>query len=178
MKNALKILLAVCLVVVIAGLVLPDEFEVRRSVRIDAPASQVHPYLNDLTLWPLWNPFQTEEVTVSVSQPSAGVGAHQSWQDPSGGGELWMTLSDPAHGIAYDLRFGRRPERYQAGFHYRQQGSATLVVWEMSGQMHTPVMGAYLAMMADVMIGEQFQSGLERLKRVVEQQPSKESERP
>ncbi|MBY5923007.1 SRPBCC family protein [Ferrimonas balearica] len=178
MRNALKVLLTVLLVVAIAGLILPDEFEVSRSVRINAPADQVHPYLDDLTLWPLWNPFQTGEVTVSISRPSSGVGAHQSWQDPSGGGELWMTLSDPVHGIGYDLRFGSHPERYQAGFHYQPHGAGTIVVWEMSGQMHIPVMGAYLAMMADVMIGEQFQLGLERLKRVVEQQPSKESERP
>ncbi|MBY6187598.1 SRPBCC family protein [Marinobacter hydrocarbonoclasticus] len=177
MKSLLKLLLLVLLIVVVAGVVLPDQFEVRRSVRIDAPPGQIHPYLEDLTLWPLWNPFQSSEVQVVVSRPSAGSGAHQRWRDKNGGGELWITLSDPKEGISYDLRFGDSPDRFQADFLYRPQGRQTVVVWEMSGEMQIPVIGAYLAMMADVMIGEQFQLGLERLKRVVEQPTSEESER-
>ncbi|MBY6095941.1 SRPBCC family protein [Ferrimonas balearica] len=178
MKTLLKLLLVVFLVVLVAGVILPDEFDVRRSVRISATPEQIHPYLNDLTLWPLWSPFYGNEVRISVGRPSAGVGANQTWQDDTGSGELRIVQSAPAVGIQYDLHFNGSPQPMQAGFRYRTQGNDTVVIWEMNGKMQIPVVGAYLAMMADVMIGEQFQQGLERLKRVVEQQPSQESERP
>ncbi|MBY5993635.1 SRPBCC family protein [Ferrimonas balearica] len=178
MKTLLRVMGLVTAVVVIVGLVLPPEFSVRREVLIDAEPERIHPYLSDLGLWPLWNPFQKSDVAVTLGQPSAGLGASQQWQDPSGGGRLTLTQSDPGAGIAYDLYFGTSPERYQADFSYHPRGRLTKVVWTMNGTMSMPILGPYLALAADVMIGESFQLGLEQLKRVVEQQYIEENGRP
>ncbi len=45
----------------------------------------------------------------------------------------------------------------------------TKVTWSMQGDMNMPIIGAYLAMTMDSMIGTMFERGLSKLKSHVEQ---------
>jgi len=49
-----------------------------------------------------------------------------------------------------------------------QEEGKTLVTWRMKGDMNTPVVGAYFALMMDSMVGPMFDRGLEKLENQVE----------
>ncbi|WP_345334669.1 SRPBCC family protein [Ferrimonas pelagia] len=155
---------------------MPSKFEVHREITINAPPQAIHPYINELFLWPLWSPWEELDPTtrITLGEPSQGIGANQTWTDRSGGGELVIIASDPLNGIRYDARFGSNREHYPAELRLRAIGpNQTQVRWQIQGKMTTPIMAPFLAMMANRMIGDPFQQGLAKLKWVVEerQQP-------
>ena len=50
------------------------------------------------------------------------------------------------------------------------KGEGTEVIWEMSGNMDTPVIGGYFAAKMDSWVGREFEKGLSNLKEIVESQ--------
>ncbi|SHH93092.1 SRPBCC family protein [Ferrimonas marina] len=179
MKTLLKLSVSIVAIVIVLGVLLPANFSVEREVVIEAPSEQIHPYVNELFLWPLWSPWEDQDPNIQVilGVPSQGVGGNQSWTDSSGGGRLVITASDPAVGISYDTFFGTSPEAYPASFNFEPlNGQSTRVYWRMEGTMKVPILAPYLALMADRMIGDPFEQGLGKLKWVVEQQQMPEEQ--
>ena len=63
--------------VFLAGLFLPDHFEVQRTLTIDATRERIHPHLIDLANWREWTPWEKTDATLvhEYSDPSSGLGA-------------------------------------------------------------------------------------------------------
>ena len=55
-----------------------------------------------------------------------------------------------------------------AAIFYSPEGSATRVIWQMSGDSGMNIIGRYFGVMMDGMVGPMFESGLEKLKSAVE----------
>ncbi|MDX1812268.1 MAG: hypothetical protein R3240_09995, partial [Gammaproteobacteria bacterium] len=93
------------LIVLIMGLVLSKQYEVKRSIVINAPASSIHPFVEDLKEWPKWTPWQSNDpkVKIEIGEISKGQGATQKWTGKSGAGELKITKSSPDYGIDFML---------------------------------------------------------------------------
>lgn len=164
-------MLAIIVLIVSVGLFLPTTYRVERSVVIDAKPYEVHEYVGDLTKWDEWTPWKEEDPTIVVTRggTTSGVGATQSWVGESGSGALTIINDSPEKGIQYDLVFegGAYVSKSEMVYHELQDGD-TRVTWVMIGDMEKPVIGGYLALMMDSMIGKMFERGLSNLKTKVE----------
>jgi hypothetical protein len=170
-----KILIGVLILIVLVvavSFVLPNHYNVSRTVVIQADVAKVHEMCGDLKNWPKWTPWEKADPTVKtqLSDVTTGVGAHQSWTSDGGNGELTLTRCDPATGVAYDMNFidGERTMPAKSWMNYKAVAGGVEVEWGIEGDMRIPVIGPYFAMCADSMMGGMFQQGLDELKSVCE----------
>jgi len=170
MKLTLKILASILVVVILGGLILPNNFEIKRSVSIEASNSHIHQFVNNLKKWPQWTPWKESDpsVNVTLGEITQGLGASQSWTANGGGGSLTFTSSSSESGIDYDFFFEGDETRYPASISYSEGQPPITVTWKMSGKVDTLIIGPYVAMMMDPMVGDMFQKGLDKLKKIVE----------
>jgi hypothetical protein len=170
LKKVLVINLTVLVIVMAVGLFLPTTYRLDRSVVIRATPQRVHAWVGDLERWEAWEPFRKGDPSIRVTpgDKTRGVGASQSWTGDSGQGELVFTKSDADHGVAYDLLFEQGQYRARAAVGYERDGDATKVTWTMSGDIDTPILGGYFALLIKKMTGAAFAQGLADLKQAVE----------
>lgn len=178
MKKILKYIgmgfggLVVLLVVV--GLFLPREWSVERSVVINAPSERIHPFIVKLPAWQewaAWNKGMDPDVKYEYSGPAEGVGATWSWNGPKmGKGKMIITSADPAKGITVDEAIETDEINAHGAFAYAAEGAGTRVTWTDRGTL-PPVIGGYFRGQINDMLGEHFQTGLTKLKEVVEKAP-------
>ncbi len=169
LKFVVALVLLLVVAVVVVGLFLPKKYDVERSITIDAPPEVVFAYLNDLEKWEAWEPFSKSDTTIvtTLGEPSAGLGATQSWTGDSGNGSLTFTMADPDKGIAYDLNF----EGYDPAFSqmtFEVVDGKTVLTWSMQGEINTPVIGGYFVMMMDSMVAPMYDDGLANIKKAAE----------
>ena len=149
-----------------------SDYALARSIVIDAPPEKIHEYLGDLERWPDWAPFEEDDPSIqtTLGATTKGVGASQEWTGDSGNGWLRITSSDPTTGIVYEMAFvdGETEMPANCRMNYTEESGKTEVTWEMSGDVAIPVVGPYLALFMDGMVGDMFDRGLEKLKKAVE----------
>ncbi len=173
LKTLLSTIIVIIVVVVVVGLFLPTSYTVERSIVINAPPSRIHEYVGNLENWNSWEPWGEEDPTIVIThgEKTKGVGASQSWVGESGDGALTFTKDSSTEGIAYDLVFDGGTYVCQSAMVYDPlEEGETKVTWTMSGDMGTPIIGGYFAMIMDAMVGETFDKGLSNLKSTVEGQ--------
>ncbi len=166
------LLVSVIIVVLIGGMFLPTKFGLSRAIDIQAKPEAIHEYVGDLKKWDVWAPWKEEdpEIVTTLGAITSGVGANQSWTDREGGGSLTLTMSSPDRGIEYDLFFDQGKYQCKSAMRYEVLAeNVTKVTWSMQGDMNMPIIGGYLALMMDSMIGTMFERGLLKLKVHVEQ---------
>jgi uncharacterized protein YndB with AHSA1/START domain len=169
LKFVVALVLLLVVAVVVVGLFLPKKYDVERSITIDAPPEVVFAYLNDLEKWEAWEPFSKSDASIvtTIGEPSAGVGATQSWTSDGGNGSLTFTMADPDQGIAYDLNF----DGYDPAFSrmtYAVIDGKTVLTWSMEGEITTPVIGGYFVLLMDSMVGQMYDNGLANIKETAE----------
>jgi len=171
-KKLLIALAAVVALVAVAGLVLGNHFRVERRVSIKADVARVHELCGELKNWPKWAPWQESDpsIVVTLGETTTGVGAHQSWKGDGDAGELTFTKCDPATGIQYDMWFinGEKRSPSISMMNYRPLADGVEVSWVIEGEIDLPILGAYLALAFDSMVGPMFEQGLAKLKSACE----------
>ena len=171
-KNFLLSVLLILIILIVIGLFLPASFTVERSIKINASPEKVHEYVGDLVMWDEWTPWKEEDPTIVVTRgdKTKGVGASQSWVGESGDGALTITKDTPDEGIEYDLVFEGGQYLSKGAIMYDEiDAGETKVTWIMSGDMETPVIGGYFAILMDSMVGDMFDKGLNNLKAAAEE---------
>jgi len=168
MKKFLVVILVLLIVAAVVGFLLPHAYHVEESININAKPSKIHDYVGDLKMWDAWTPWKEMDPSVQVTfgKETKGVGASQTWTGKDGVGSLKFTASDPKTGVEYDMMFDKTPAK--GGVRYDQKGDVTTVTWWLKGDMDTPVIGGYLALLMPRMVGSAFKDGLTKLKREVE----------
>ena len=160
------------LVIVGGGMMLPKDYELSRSIMIDAKPKAVHEYVGNLKKWEEWTPWKAhdESIVVTHGKKSTGAGASQTWTSKDGNGELTFTKSDKDTGVAYDMAFVAGEDRLpsQGSVTYEEAGKKTRVTWSMKGEMNIPIAGGWWAMTMDAWVGPMFDEGLANLKKKVE----------
>jgi hypothetical protein len=154
------------------GLALGSDFRVERRAVIKADAARVHEHCGELKNWPAWSPWIEADPTIvtTFGDKTTGVGAHQSWTGADGNGELTFTKCDPTSGTAYDMVFidGERRSPSVCVMNYKPVDGGTEVIWVIEGKLDMPVIGPYLALAFDGMVGPSFERGLEKLAALCE----------
>jgi len=176
LKVIIGLLVAAVLIVVGVGLFLPNEYRVERSIEIDAPPEAVFDHVNTLKSWNAWSPWMAKDSSIenSYSGPEAGVGAKVTWtSEDSGNGSQTITFSERPKRIEMHLDFGDMGQP-RADWTFAPSGESTQVNWGLSGTA-SGVLGGYFAKMMDGWVGPDYEDGLARLKKVVEEAPSEDA---
>lgn len=169
LKVIAGLLVAVGLIIVGIGLVLPREFRVERSIEIDAAPEVVFDQVNSLRNWNAWSPWIAKDPSIenSYSGPEAGVGSKVTWtSEDSGNGSQTITLSERPKRIETHLDFGDMGQP-NAEWTFEPSGDGVRVTWGLGGTAKG-VLGGYFAKMMDGWVGADYEDGLARLKKVSE----------
>jgi hypothetical protein len=151
----------------------PDDFSVRRSAAIAAPAPAVFAQVNDLHRWDAWSPWARLDPAAKkiFEGPSAGPGAAFAWagNNQIGEGRMTITESRPNELVRFRLEF-LKPFRATnaAEFTFRPESGRTVVTWTMSGPSNFISKAIGLFIDCDKMVGGQFEQGLANMKAMVE----------
>ena len=151
-----------------------DGFVIERSILVDAPASSVHGFLDDLHRWTSWSPWEGSDPDLSrtYSGSESGVGASYAWSGNRKAGAGSMTIVESTDDrVVLDLRFTKPFKATNVTtFLLSPAGSGTEVTWRMTGQQNVVarLIGKIVPM--DKFIGRDFDKGLAALKLQAEQQ--------
>jgi carbon monoxide dehydrogenase subunit G len=157
---------------ILGGLLLPGEIRVARSIEIDAPPEQVFPLVNDLDAFNRWSPWATldSETRYELTGPESGVGARLSWSSDNpevGSGSQEIVRSLPPEQVSLRLDFGAGGSA-EASFDLESTDNGTKVTWSFGYEIGYDLIGRYVGLVLDRLVGKKYEEGLERLKRLVE----------
>ncbi|HEY4970361.1 MAG TPA: SRPBCC family protein, partial [Steroidobacteraceae bacterium] len=165
------IIVAVLVVLAIAGLLLPRKASVARSITIARPASVVYATVNSFQLFPKWSPWQNLDPNMhqTTEGPRDGVGAKLVWSgnDKVGSGSQVITASTLNQSVASDIDFGKMGVAKSALL-LAPDGHSTQVTWTLDIDLGTNPISRYFGLTMDRMIGKDYATGLSRLKTLVE----------
>jgi polyketide cyclase/dehydrase/lipid transport protein len=162
-------LIVLCLVI---GLFLPRQWDVERSILVNAPRSKIHPWVESPARWNDW--FALEEMKsdpnyrVSTSGPEKGVGATYEWSGgASGRGRIVIAESDVRSGVQFDEWIevdATEPKNGTGRIVYSDApDGSTRVTWSDQGTL-PPVIGGYLRGLVNASMAKAFEKGLVNLK--------------
>lgn len=165
------------LVALIVGLLIyaatrPDTFSVSRAIRVNVPASQVYPFLDDFRRWTAWSPWEKIDLDLrrEFGGSERGVGATYGWEgSKTGKGRMEIVEARPNSLVKIDLDFFRPFKGHNVvTFALEEQSDGTMVTWTMTGRQ--PYMAKLMStvMSMDKMMGQMFDQGLADLKRAAE----------
>ncbi len=170
-------IVAGCIAIVVAGVLAyaatrPNDFHVARTANIKAPPERIFPLVNDLRRHGEWSSWETKDPGMKRSYSGAlsGKGAMYEWDGNNeiGQGRMTIAESSPLR-VVFDMHFLRPfDSRSTAEIAFQPRGETTDVTWSIYGPtlFIGKVMSLFFSM--DTMIGQEFESGLAKLKAVTE----------
>jgi effector-binding domain-containing protein len=171
------VVIVIVALVIILGLIAPNEYTAERRVVIDAPKELVFNHVKYWRNWQAWSPWAAQDsaMVVEVRGIDGEVGSVYSWVgDPqvTGKGEMTNTGLKPFEEILFDLHFIEPYESYSTGWvRLTSAGEGrTEAAWGFSGEMAFPTNIMLLFSSMDDMIGPDFDRGLALLKKICEQE--------
>lgn len=181
MIRFLVVVLAVALVLVVGGFLLPAQLSLERSVVVNRPAATVFTLLDGFRTWPAWSPWSELDpnAELSVSGPDTGVGARLSWSgDPAlvGSGAQEIVVSEPFERVVLATSLGGQG---QATVTYRVEGGGlgSRVSWHFETDLIAGqgalggLVGRYYGLFLERWVREDFDRGLRRFKGFAERLP-------
>mmetsp|Transcript_2783 Transcript_2783/g.4755 ORF Transcript_2783/g.4755 Transcript_2783/m.4755 type:complete len:177 (+) Transcript_2783:469-999(+) len=171
-RNILIGLVALVVVVVIVGMLLPRYVSVEREVIVDAAPEEVFPHLNSLQAFSEWSPWSgiDPEMEVAYSGPEEGVGNVMEWtsEHPNvGNGRQEIVESVENESVRTALDFGEMGTA-EAWWRLTPEGDSTRVTWGMLADMGGGPVGRWFGLMMDGWVGADYERGLARLEETVE----------
>jgi uncharacterized protein YndB with AHSA1/START domain len=150
-----------------------DTYTVERSATMAADPQRIYEQLVDLRKWQNWSPWEDldpqQERTFSGAE--SGPGAAYAWSGSSraGRGRMEIIEATAPSSVRIALNFEKPIKSANTTvFALRPEGAGTLVTWTLTGQ-HSAISRAMARFMdMDAMVGKDFETGLARLKAVVE----------
>ena len=169
---SLILIIVICSLVLI-GFALPAKTHVERKVMISAAPEAVFFLLNNYKNFNRWSPWAERDpkALYEFSGPVSGVGAKMTWQSDHaevGSGSQEITLSKPYERIEVLLDFGDKGTAV-AFFALAPQASGTDLTWGFDTDHGGNIMARYMGLMMDSWVGPDYEKGLAKLKRILEQ---------
>ncbi len=160
----------------------PNEYQVSRTIEINAPAAQVFEIVNDFHHQEAWSPWEKMDpaMTKSFEGSESGVGAVYKWSgnDSVGTGSMKILESTPNSYILCDLNFTAPWESSSTiEWNFTEENGVTRAEWINTGSMP-----GFMFWMGDEdmeeMMGPTFEQGLGDLKTYSEERSSEISSLP
>jgi uncharacterized protein YndB with AHSA1/START domain len=165
-------ILAIVLLFVVVGFLLPREFKVQREVKIYSPYVPVYQMISAPTEWPKWSVWNKRDPNMSItySGPASGKGAKWVWKSKTeGDGEMEFTAADSPRKIVYVLRFPDMGMVSTGELNViPENDQLTRLTWSNTGDFgYNPAL-RYLGLFMDRIVGPDFEAGLSALKVMLE----------
>lgn len=169
MLAIISILLALVVLLVIVGLVLPSRLTVERSLTIDQPVEKIFPWAADLKLWPQWTVWNTAEdpsLAYTYPGPTTGPGGAMAWTAKKmGDGTLKFTHFEVNKALHYELVMPAHGTRVYGELEFESAGGgATRVTWLDEIDLGGSPLKKLLGPMLKKMLGRAFARNLQGLK--------------
>lgn len=169
----LKVLLII-VVILFAGYsiwmaTIPADYEVERTVTVEAPREVVFSEVSDFKNWEAWSYWHKQDSTMKLSygENTTGEGASYSWTSENmGAGTQTFKKLLPYDTIKTHIDFDGQGEGYGTWIFTDAGDQKTTVSWKMNGS--SSFFMRSFNVFADQMIGPAFESGLADLKEVAE----------
>ncbi|MGV6852601.1 MAG: SRPBCC family protein [bacterium] len=178
MKFIKSLLIAVIILIVITvaiGFFLPSRIHVERSIIIDAPKVFIFNRLNGFKSFNQWSPWAKIDPNTqyTFSGPDYGVGARMEWtsNNPNvGNGSQEVLVSEPNKHLEMALDFG--PEgQANSSWDLTDEKGMVKATWGLDIDFGHSIIGRYMGLMMDGLIGKDYEKGLKSLKQNIEALP-------
>jgi effector-binding domain-containing protein len=176
MKTLRKVFLwviAIILVLIIIGFLLPKTYKVERNVYINADKSVVYGLVCNYDNWRLWAAWTKEMDSTVVFEhtgPPCQVGTQLKWDGKLlGNGEMTITNVQPGELFEYDLAFDHGKYKSKGQIILEQVGDSLKVTWNDGGDLGNNPFNRYFGLFMGKMMGPDFEKGLNKLKLVAEE---------
>lgn len=165
-------LLALAGIVLAVGMTLPGHVTVARTTVINAPENQVFPYVNSLRRFNQWSPWAARDPNTqyTFSGPESGLGAKMEWKSEHpdvGVGSQEIVASDTNRHVESRLDLGDMGQA-EAAYDLNPAGAGTRVTWRFETDVGANPLMRWMGLTFDRLIGADYQTGLERLRKLVE----------
>jgi uncharacterized protein YndB with AHSA1/START domain len=169
LKRIVIAIVAILLLVLGIGYLLPGAWQVERSVVIRAPAASIFPHLNSLKQWRDWTVWHRQpELQIEYSGPDTGVGATSRWRAREGRAVMKIMQSERDSLVAYTVLFNAGEFRTEGTLTLVSEGDGTRVVWRATGNAGRGPVNSYVALLIGRRTGNDFDDSLEYLKQKFE----------
>lgn len=166
------LLLIIVLVIVILGIVEPKDVTVERSLTINAPREVVWDQMTNFKNGPNWDPWYKLEPTVTRTYfgTDGQAGSGYTWEGKKTGKGTMTDTGIAGNKMSYKLHFEKPWSGDASGFYsVEDAGNGTVkATWNYYQHMSFPMNAMQAFMSMDKMMGAQFDSGLNNLKRYAE----------
>ncbi len=175
LKKIFFALVALVLIFVVVGFVLPRQRHVEQSIFIDAPASVVFSQVNGFKTFNAWSPFVAvfPDANYAFEGQEFGVGSKMSWTvtepKPETGSQT-IVASTPYERVDVELVFGHQGSS-QATYLLRPADGGTNLTWAFDTDFGLNILGRYWGLLLDRQLGPLYAQGLANLKRIAEELP-------
>jgi len=152
---------------------LPSDYRIERSLKIEGKPEQIFAHVNDFHKFNDWSPWAKIDPNskAEYSGPSSGEGAAFRWAGNRdvGKGEMTIIESSLNERIRMKLDF-KEPmdDTATAEFLFKPDGDSTHVTWAIFGDDGFMEKAIFVFMDRDKMVGDMFNKGLLNLKNLVE----------
>ena len=183
LKRLVVFLLVLIVLAIGVAFLLPNSAHVERATTIARPPSMVFAVLDSYRRFNDWSPWVGKDPNAhyTITGPVAGVGAKESWVgDPKtvGSGSQEIIESKPNESVTMALDFGDMGKA-KARFLLSPDAKGTRVTWTLDtqaplaldGQLLFNVIGRYMGLFMDKMVGPDYETGLAKLKTLIESFP-------
>lgn len=176
LKRLLIAAVAIVVLVVVIGLLLPRTRHLERSIEIDAPASVVFAQINGFRHFNDWSPFMAvmPEASYAFEGPDYGVGSKLSWEaaEPEAEvGSQTIVASTSYERVDIELDLGAQGEA-QSAFLLQKANGGTRLTWTFDTDFGLDIPARYWGIFLDRQLGPLYAQGLANLKRIAESLPN------
>ena len=175
-KITIIALLALVVLAVVAGVLLPSTVHVERSTVIEAPPSTVFALVNGFSQFNRWSPWfeMDPEARFTYEGPAFGPGAKMSWVSDNphvGSGSQEITSATPFERVEIHDDFGDQGSA-EVSFTIEKVDSGSRITWDFDTDLGWNLIDRYQGLMFDKWVGQSYESGLEKLKEIAEALPN------
>lgn len=176
LKRLLFGVVAIFVILLVIGFLLPRTRHVERSVAIGAPACVVFAQVNGFRNFNDWSPFVAvmPDASYSFEGPDFGVGAKIRWEaagPDADVGSQTIVASTPYERVDIELDLGAEGDA-QSAFLLAEENGATLLTWAFDTDFGLDIPGRYWGIFLDRQLGPLYAQGLANLKRIAEALPA------
>jgi hypothetical protein len=170
--KGLLILASLLVVFLMAGMLLPENLHIERSIVVRAPAAQVYPYISDFRLFNQWSPWAKIDADIEFQYEGAerGLDAIVHWQSEHarvGKGSQKIIHASQDEEIKTVLAIDGMGKAY-SGFKLVDENGSTKVVWSFDVGFDYNIPGRIMGLMMKDELGVFYERGLNTLKQTLE----------
>lgn len=172
LKRLLIGLAALILILIAVVYMMPNQYGVIRSIKINTSPEKIYPLIATPKEWKKWSVWNQRDPNMEMlfSGPEIGTGAAWDWKSKSeGNGGMKLTKVTTNQVIHYELYFEDMGKPSTGNLSLESDGTSTKVTWTMTGSSEGNFMMKLFVPFIDKMVGPDFEDGLKNLKGIAEQ---------